>query len=269
MELHSVIFAFAITLFAGLATGIGSAIAFVAHRMSRSAISFALGLSAGVMLYVSFVELFRESQEVLSELYGDKLGVTVATLSLFAGIAVIWVIDFVIPDYENPHEIRDENASSKGAELDPQKAKRLGLMAAVAIAIHNFPEGISTFVTAIESPSLGVAIGIAIALHNIPEGIAVSIPIYQSTGSRAKAFWYSFLSGLSEPLGAMLAYFVLAPYIDDNLMGIILAAVSGVMIYVSIDELLPAARGYGKHHASIFGVIVGMAIMAATLIVMV
>ncbi|MFR9651466.1 MAG: zinc transporter ZupT [Rikenellaceae bacterium] len=266
MESQTIIFAFAITLFAGLATGIGSAIAFVAHRMSRSAISFALGLSAGVMIYISFVELFAEAQSILSTQYDEKIGVGLATLSLFGGIALIWIIDFIIPEYENPHEIRE--VSNKSIETNPKGAKRLGLMTALAIAIHNFPEGVSTFVTAIESPSLGVAIGFAIALHNIPEGIAVSVPIYQATGSRTKAFWYSFLSGLSEPIGAVITYFVLAPYINEHLMGIILASVAGVMIYVSIDELLPAARSYGKHHASIFGVIVGMGIMALTLIYM-
>lgn len=266
METGSILFAFAVTLFAGLATGIGSAIAFVAHRMSRSAISFALGLSAGVMLYVSFVELFVQSQDILSTIYEGKMGVAIATISLFAGIAIIWIIDFLIPDHENPHEIKEEDLESQ--EATPRGgAKKMGIMAAIAIAIHNFPEGISTFITSVESPSLGLAIGAAIALHNIPEGIAVSIPIYQSTGSKVRAFWYSFLSGLSEPLGAVIAYFILAPYLDDFMMGVILAAVSGIMIYVSIDELLPAARSYGKHHASIIGVIVGMAVMAITLVV--
>ena len=275
MEQQNIILAFAITLFAGLATGIGSTIAFIAHKMGRSAISFALGLSAGVMLYVSFVELFVQSQNILTEVYGNKIGGSIATVALFAGIAIIWIIDFIIPDYENPHEIRDvipESNSTKPKNVETQEAnsrkiKRVGLMTAVAIAVHNFPEGISTFITAIESPSLGIAIGLAIALHNIPEGIAVSIPIYQSTGNRVKAFWYSFLSGLSEPLGAVISYFILAPYINDSLMGIILAVVSGIMIYVSIDELLPAARSYGKHHAAILGVIMGMAIMAITLLV--
>lgn len=257
-------FAFLLTLFAGLSTGIGSAIAYVAYKMNKVVISFMLGLSAGVMIYVSFVELFAESQNILSEQLGEQLGVTYATLSLFGGIALIWIIDFLVPEYENPHEIRQVGQDQN----TPQKMRRLGIMAAVAIAIHNFPEGVSTFVTAMESPSLGLAIAVAIALHNIPEGIAVSIPIYQSTGNRRKAFWYSLLSGLAEPFGAVCAYLLLMPYLNDTLLAVILAAVSGIMIYVSIDELLPAARGYGKHHASIFGFIVGMAVMALTLIVM-
>ncbi|MFI3327538.1 MAG: zinc transporter ZupT [Rikenellaceae bacterium] len=264
MEPRNIILALAITLFAGLATGIGSAIAFVAHRMSRSAISFALGLSAGVMLYISFVELFVEAQEVLCEAYGGQVGNIAATISLFAGIALIWLIDLLVPDYENPHELHKVSPNKVGISSH----KRIGVMTALAIAIHNFPEGISTFITAIESPSLGLAIGVAIALHNIPEGIAVSVPIYQATGSRKKAFWYSFLSGLSEPLGAIIAYLFLAPYLNGTLMGVILAAVAGVMIYVAIDELLPSSRSYGKHNAAMCGVVIGMVIMAATLLFM-
>ncbi len=265
---QNILFAFVITHIAGLATGIGSAIAIVAHKMSRSVKSFTLGLSGGVMLYISFIELYAKSAESLCIIYGDRFGDVIATLSLFAGIAIIWIIDFIIPDYENPHEIRkvEDIQQIESNCCNIANHKRIGLMTAAAIAVHNFPEGISTFITAVESPSLGFAIGFAIALHNIPEGIAVSVPIYQATGSRAKAFWYSFLSGLSEPLGAIIAYFVLAPYLNESLMGITLACAAGVMIYVSIDELLPAARSYGKHHASIFGVIVGMAIMATTLL---
>ncbi len=258
MESDNIIYAFAVTLLAGLSTGIGSAIAYVAHKMNRTIISLLLGISAGVMIYVSFVEIFAHAQEILSDIAGAKLGAIYATLALFGGVAVIWIIDLLVPEHENPHEIHSEQS--------PQKMRRLGVMAAIAIAIHNFPEGISTFVTALESPSLGLAIAIAISLHNIPEGIAVSIPIYQSTGSRSKAFWLSLASGLAEPLGALLAYLILMPYITPTLMAITLASVAGVMIYVSIDELLPAARSYGKHHASIMGFIIGMALMAITII---
>lgn len=262
METNNLLFAFTLTLFAGLSTGIGSAIAYMAHRLNRKAISLLLGLSAGVMIYVSFVELFAEAQHILSEELNPKTGAIYATLALFGGIALIWIIDFLVPEYENPHELKNTKANPNS------KMRRIGIMTALAIAIHNFPEGISTFVTAMESPSLGLAIAIAIALHNIPEGIAVSIPILQATGSRRKAFWYSFLSGLAEPLGALLAYWILMPYLNEILMAIILAAVAGIMIYVSIDELLPAAREYGEHHASIIGVILGMGLMALTLIVM-
>ncbi len=267
MNTENLLFAFGLTLFAGLATGVGSLIAYIAHKMNRWVISFCLGLSAGVMLYVSFVEIFPHASELLSAIMGDMKGSIHATVALFGGMALIGVIDFLVPSHENPHEIRTTESVNKIGH-NQQQLKRMGIMTAVAIAIHNFPEGISTFVTALESPTLGLAIAVAIALHNIPEGIAVSIPIYYSTGSRKKAFWYSMLSGLAEPLGAFLTYLFLMPYINEQVMSYILAGVAGIMIYVSIDELLPAAREYGKAHASILGVVVGMMIMAVTLIVL-
>ena len=145
---------------------------------------------------------------------------------------------------------------------------RMGVMTALAIGIHNFPEGIATFTAAAENLTLGVAIAVAIAIHNIPEGIAVSIPIYYATGDRGKAFRLSLLSGLAEPVGALLAYLVLMPLMSPTLMGCILAAVAGIMVYISIDELLPAAREYGEAHIAIYGVVAGMALMALSLIML-
>ena len=265
MEFDNIGYAFILTLLAGLATGIGSLIAYSARKTNLSFLSFSLGLSVGVMIYISFMELLPSAESLLIESYGSKLGQTYNVIGLFAGIVLIAIIDFLVPSYENPHEPRNLQDKSVVNEM---KIKRLGVMAALAIAIHNFPEGISTFVTVLESPSLGLAIAIAIALHNIPEGIAISIPIFYSTGSRQKAFWFSLLSGLAEPLGALLAYLFLMPFITEQFMGIMLAMVAGIMIYVSIDELLPAAREYGKHHYSIIGVVVGMAIMAISLIML-
>lgn len=143
---------------------------------------------------------------------------------------------------------------------------RMGVMTALAIGIHNFPEGIATFTAAMKNPALGVAIAVAIAIHNIPEGIAVSIPIYYATGDRKKAFYLSLLSGLAEPVGALLAYLVLMPFMSPVVMGCVFASVAGIMVFISLDELLPAAREYGEHHVSIYGLVAGMAIMAVSLI---
>ncbi|MFA6807324.1 MAG: zinc transporter ZupT, partial [Bacteroidales bacterium] len=148
------------------------------------------------------------------------------------------------------------------------KLMRVGLMTAIVIAIHNFPEGIATFISAMESPQLGIAIAVAIAIHNIPEGIAVSIPIYQATGNKKKAFWFSFLTGLAEPIGAIIAYLILMPFLSHTLLACIFALVAGIMVFISLDELLPAAREYGEHHISIYGLISGMAIMAISLILL-
>ncbi len=267
MEQHNLIYALVLTLAAGLATGIGSLIALVARRTNKSLLAFSLGLSAGVMIYVSFVELFAHAQESLAHNFGEQMGVLYAVLALFGGIALIAIIDLIIPSAENPHEARcveDIDSPQKNKSL-----KRMGIMTAVAIAIHNFPEGIATFATAYEDSSLGLAIAAAVAIHNIPEGIAVSIPIYYATASRRKAFWYSLLSGLAEPLGGLLAFLVLMPLISESMMGVVLAAVAGIMIYISVDELLPAAREYGKPHTSLIGFIAGMAVMALSLIALI
>ncbi len=267
LESQHLIQALTLTLFAGLATGIGSLIALVARRTNRALLAFSLGLSAGVMIYVSFVELFAEAQHSLSELFGDKLGVLYTVVAFFGGVVLIALIDMLIPSAENPHQPRGVEAIEHPT-ASAHKLKRMGLLTALAIAIHNFPEGIATFATAYEDPALGLAIAIAVAIHNIPEGIAVSVPIYYATGSRRKAFWYSLLSGLAEPLGGVLAYLVLRPYLSESLMGVVLAAVAGIMVYISVDELLPAAREYGREHLSIVGFIVGMMIMASSLILL-
>ncbi len=253
-----------LTLGAGLATGIGSAIAFFAKRTNKRLLSFSLGLSGGVMIYVSFVELFHEAEVALSSAWGDKTGTVLTVVSFFAGILIIGLIDALVPSFENPHEAhRVEEMNAPHPAL-----MRMGVLTALAIAIHNFPEGIATFASAVDNTALGVAIAVAIAIHNIPEGIAVSIPIYYATGNRKKAFFYSLLSGLAEPVGALLAYFMLMPFMTETLMGCILSGVAGIMVFISIDELLPAAREYGEAHLSIFGVVTGMAVMALSLILL-
>lgn len=257
---------FLLTLFAGLSTGIGSAIAFFAKTTSKKFLSFSLGLSAGVMIYISFVEMLGDSQQILMANFNGKLGQLYSVLCFFGGMLIVALIDKLVPSFENPHEIRTvENMNAKPTSV---KLMRMGVLTALAIAIHNFPEGIATFISAMEDPTLGIAIAAAIAIHNIPEGIAVSVPIYYATNSRKKAFLLSFSSGLAEPLGAVLAYLLLMPIINPVLMGCIFSAVAGIMVFISFDELLPAAREYGEHHISIYGLISGMVIMAISLIIL-
>lgn len=269
---ENILFAFMLTLFAGLATGIGSCIAFFTKRTNKKFFSFALGLSAGVMIYVSFVEMLFGAHSTLSELYGETHGGVYATLAFFGGIVLVGVIDKLVPSIDNPHELShisdiEHSKPRKNPDVN-SKLARVGILSALAITIHNFPEGIASFMVAVESPELGVAIAIAIAIHNIPEGIVVSVPIYYATGSRKKAFFYSFLSGLAEPLGAIVAYLTLAPYMSPTLLAIIFAAVAGIMVFISLDELLPAAHEYGEHHTSIYGIVIGMLIMAGSLLVL-
>lgn len=266
-DAKTVLFAFGLTLFAGLATGIGSALAFFAQRTNTRFLSMALGFSAGVMIYVSMVEIFFKAKGALCEEWGDRWGYWATTLGFFAGIAAIALIDTLVPSYENPHEIHEAKEMTQPEKsLEFNKLHRMGLFTALAIAIHNFPEGLATFAGALKDPHLGIAIAVAIAIHNIPEGIAVSVPIYYATGSRRKAFTYSFLSGLSEPVGALIGFFLLWHYMNNITFGLLFAGVAGIMVYISLDELLPSAEKYGQHHLCIYGLISGMAVMAISLL---
>jgi zinc transporter, ZIP family len=290
--------AFGLTLFAGLATGIGSAIAFLANRTNYRFLSVATGFSAGVMLYVSFVEIFAKGTDALVARFGSPLGHWANAASFFGGMLLIGLIDNAIPAAENPHETHAESEirplhdrSGVIPAQPPTKAcpehglhdhaahgkrlLRMGMFTALAITVHNFPEGLVTFLAALQDPGLGVAIAVAIALHNIPEGISVSVPIYYATGNRRKAFLYSLLSGLAEPVGAGIAYLGLCLFaggsngvLPPEFMGALFGGVAGIMVYISLDELLPTSRAYGKGHDSLFGLVGGMGVMALSLLIM-
>ncbi|MCL1868779.1 MAG: zinc transporter ZupT [Paludibacter sp.] len=263
-EQRTIWIAFGLTMIAGLATGIGSLIALMFKRTNKNFLCASLGFSAGVMLYVSFMELMPTAKEGLTQIFGEKTGTLYLLFAFFGGIALITLIDFLIPESNNPHELQSVEDMSK-PDADQKSLHRTGIVVALSLAIHNFPEGIATFTSALSGLSVAIPITIAIAIHNIPEGIAVSVPIYHATGNKRKAFWLSFLSGLAEPLGALIAYFLLMQFWSPAVNGIVLAAVAGIMVYISLDELLPTAEKYGKHHISISGLIAGMFIMALSL----
>lgn len=270
IPLENILFAFGLTVFAGLATGIGSAIAFFAKRTNTKFLAMALGFSAGVMIYVSFVEIFFKAKDRLIVELGYKGGTWATVGAFFGGVFFIALIDKLIPNFENPHEVHMVEEMKKDEikkpEHDYKHLHRMGVFTALAIAIHNFPEGLATFASALKSPSLGIPIAVAIAIHNIPEGIAVSVPIYYATGSKKKAFVYSFLSGVSEPLGAAIGFGLLYAIFNDVIFGILFASVAGIMVFISIDELLPSAQRYGEHHLSIYGLVAGMMVMALSLL---
>ena len=262
--MNNIVIAFLLTLVAGLATGIGSCIAFFAKKTNTKFLAISLGFSAGVMIYVSMVEILTDARLRLSAIYGEKDGVLFTIIAFFAGMLLIGVIDKLIPSETNPHEVKgvDQLVEKK---REQEKLLRTGLFTALAIAIRNFPEGIATFIAALQEPKLAIPIVVAIAIHNIPEGIAVSVPVYYGTGSKKKAFLYSFASGLSEPIGALVGYLILMPIMNEAIYGILFAAIAGIMVFISVDELLPSAREYGEHHLSIYGLIGGMALMAISL----
>ncbi|HPV88607.1 MAG TPA: zinc transporter ZupT [Bacteroidales bacterium] len=258
---------FLLSLLAGLATLIGFFITFIAKKTNRKLLSFSLGLSAGVMIYVAFVEIFVESRSILAKNLGERQGLLLTVIFFFIGMAIIALIDRFVPSCGNPHEAYSVEELDEGVTcMKKPGLMKMGIMTAIAIAVHNFPEGIATFMAALENPTLGIAIATAIAIHNIPEGIAISIPIYYATGSRKKAFGITLLSGLAEPLGALLTYLILMPFFTPVVMGCLFAVVAGIMVFISIDELLPGAHKYGEHHVAIYGLISGMAVMALSLI---
>lgn len=268
MDMDGVLFAFLLTLVAGLSTGIGSLLAFMMKRTNTRFLTVALGFSAGVMIYVSFMEIMVQAKISLVEHFGEATGTWVSVLAFFGGMAVIAVIDKLVPSDENPHEFKNIKELDSDVSSHDHRLHRTGMFTALAIGIHNFPEGMATFIAAIAEPGLGIAIAVAIAIHNIPEGIAVSAPIYYATGDRKKAFIYSFASGLAEPIGAIVGYLILMPFMSQAVFGSLFAGVAGIMVYISLDELLPAAEEYGEHHLCIYGAVSGMGVMALSLLLL-
>ncbi|MGI6546149.1 MAG: zinc transporter ZupT [Fastidiosipilaceae bacterium] len=272
--MSAVAYALLMTTIAGLSTGIGGFISLFSKRDNTKFLTASLGFSAGVMIYVSFVNLFVDSQELLVAALGERSGMWAAIASLFGGMIFIGVIDRLIPSEHNPHEIQkpggcaDEIELSHTVKATNGPMMRTALFTALAIGIHNFPEGIATFIASVSEPTMALPITVAIALHNIPEGIAVAVPIFYATGSRKKAFWYSLLSGLAEPIGGLVGYLVLMPFLNDVLFGVVFGAVAGIMIYISLDELLPSAEEYGHHHLVIGGLVLGMAVMAVSMVLL-
>lgn len=265
---QDVAFAFLLTALAGLSTGVGSAIALIARHTNKKLLCLSLGFSAGVMIYVSMIELLGAARDSLTAELGISAGGWATIIAFFGGMLIVALIDRLVPSYENPHELHMlEELSDEARESDP-RLLRMGVLSAIAIAVHNFPEGMATFAAALKDPALGISIAVAIAIHNIPEGIAVSVPIFYATGNRKKAFTWSFLSGLAEPAGAVIGYLLLAPFLSETVFGVLFASVAGIMVFISFDELLPAAEEYGEHHIALYGLLAGMAIMAISLVVL-
>jgi len=255
---ENIVPAMVLTILAGLSTGIGSAIAYRLRKPKIVYLSFSLGLSAGVMISVSFMDLLPGALLSVGKFW--------AITAFFLGVAVIGLIDMLTPGAKNPHNYRGLDAPTDAPQNND--LMRTGIMTALAIGIHNLPEGMVTFASALSDVRLGLFIAIAIALHNIPEGIAVSVPIFYATLKKNKAFFWSFLSGISEPVGAAIGYLILLPFLTPAVLAATLAFVAGVMIYISLDELLPMAHRYGYGHVVIWGVVLGMLIMAISLVLL-
>ena len=286
MDSSRILFAFGLTLFAGLATGIGGLIAFFAKRTKTTFLAFSLGFSAGVMVFISFTEILTEAGNLMRQNYSTDTAAWLTFLTFVAGIGLSAAIDKILPSEGNPHELkrveqmnpdtrdparteckgRKEHSGVHGPR--DRKLMRIGTFTAIAIGVHNFPEGIATFMSSMSDVAVGVSIAVAVAIHNIPEGIAVSVPVFYATGSKRKALLWSVLSGFSEPIGAIAGYFILTLFSTDVSLGYVFGMVAGIMVYISFDELLPAAHKYGKHHIAIYGLISGMVVIGLSLILL-
>lgn len=270
----NVSFALLLALLAGLSTVIGSTIARFMRRPKDWQLSLILGFSAGVMVYISFAELLHVAIE--------RVGFVSANLGFFIGLAFIAIVDILVPHEYKQERVGNPRLSSvspdqttQGTDVQPvaslavqrqSNLRRAGTLIALGIAIHNFPEGLAVFSSAVTGDrAFGILVAIAIALHNIPEGISVSVPILEATGNRRRAFVYSFLAGLAEPVGAIIGYGVLFPFLTPTLVYSLLAFSAGIMVYISLDEILPTAQQYGKQHFVILGVLAGMAVMAISI----
>lgn len=255
-----------LSLLAGLCTGIGAAVALFLKRTDTRLLTFCLGASAGVMVYISFMELMPSATRLLE---GDSAAKWITGSAFFGGMAIACLIDRLIPEDENPHEVREaaelDTVQRTGQFAGHAGVRRSALLFTIAIAVHNFPEGMATVASAFDNTGIAASVALAVAIHNIPEGIAVAVPLLYGTGSRKKAFWFGLLSGLTEPLGALVCLLVLLPFLSSALLAVLFAVVAGIMVYISFDELLPMAERWGHHHLSIYGVTAGMLIMALVL----
>ncbi len=255
-----------LSLLAGLSTGIGAAVALFMKQTDTKMLTFALGSSAGVMVYISFMELMPTAADLLKDHSAAKWIIMAA---FFGGMLMAALIDRLIPEDENPHEVRDlaelQHIRHTGQFAGRERVRRSAFLFAAAIAIHNFPEGIATVAAAFDNIEIAASVALAVAIHNVPEGIAVAVPLLYGTGQRGKAFRMATLTGLAEPLGALVCMLILLPFLSPVLLSILFAGVAGIMVYISFDELLPMAERWGHHHISIYGVTAGMLIMALVL----
>ncbi|PID33232.1 zinc transporter ZupT [Candidatus Saccharibacteria bacterium] len=264
------VLALVLATLAGLATSIGGLMATHKKVRERKWLAVSLAFAAGAMLMVSFAEMLPVGVESLAATMDHRTAQIWAYVAFFGGVALVLIIDRLLPKSLNPSEVEGrEDKLSKSEKVNNRRLIRSGLLVALVLALHNFPEGMSTFIATYQDPALGLTLAFAIAIHNIPEGIAVAAPIYAATKSRKKAFWWSTISGLTEPLGALVALALISTVLPESLFGILYGLVAGMMVFVAIDEMLPAARRYMTNtHQIVYGTIAGMVIVSLSLVML-
>ncbi len=251
---HQHIIAFVLTLFAGLATIVGGSVSFFVKRSNLKMLATGLGFSAGVMIYMSLTEILKESKEYTAQYFNTTAG-WITFAGFFTGIIIAGLIDYFLPAHfgdelidKDPHNISEED----------EKIKKAGLLTAIAISLHRFPEGLTMFLVASTNVKLGIPLAIAIAIHNLPEGIAIGLPMYHATGKKRYAMLFSAIAGISGPIGALIGYGIIQIFMPQMAIGILFAIVAGIMVYISLDTLLPTAREYGDNHDVMAGILAGM-----------
>lgn len=258
----AVLIALAVTLAAGLATALGSLLVIFARSPNPRLLAFGLAFAGGAMVYVSLTEIFTKSVTSFTLAYDPRLGFTFATFAFLAGVLLIMAIDMLVP---NPHDTLAADDPML-REHNREYIRRVGLMTALAITVHNFPEGLATFFATLANPAVGLPLAFAIAIHNIPEGIAIAVPVYYATHNKTYAFGASLLSGLAEPVGALIGFALLSQYLNEAVFGAVFGLIAGVMVFLAIDELLPAAKRYAQGHETVYGLVSGMGVLALSLV---
>jgi len=258
MDLSKVLLSFGLTFIVGASTALGSLFSFFVKETNKKILAIAFGFAAGIMIYASFMSILPEGIELIDEYTGKDIGHIMGMIGFFGGILIIALIEKLVHSLGGDHHVHDD--------LHQGHSTNIGLASAIGIAIHNLPEGLALFTAGLKDIKVALPIGIAILIHNIPLGIAISVPMYYSTKSRAKTFIYTLLVGLCQPLGAIIGYLIFSNSLNDILFGILFSIIAGIMIFVSIDELLPTAQEYDNHHTPVYGAIAGMFIMALSLL---
>lgn len=259
---HNYLVAFLITALAGMATVLGGGLTFFIKKDNLHALSVGLGFSAGVMIFIALYAIMQESKDFL-QISFPQMAQLATFLSFFTGIAVASLVDFFLPAHIGTSLMQPDYRDKPPA--DP-KVQRAGILTAMAISIHRFPEGLATFLVASSDLKLGIPFAIAIAIHNLPEGIAIALPVYHSTGKKRIAIFYSFIAALAGPIGALIGLVFAQVLFSQTVIGIMFGAVAGIMVYISLDTLLPLAREYGDNHHVMLGIISGMAFISLSLL---
>lgn len=238
--------AFLLTTLAGLSTMLGTIPIFIKIKNEGKVIAASLAFAAGVMICVSITDLIPEAIEMLKNYYSGFLTVFLTFVFLMIGMITSCFIDKALPT---------------ATVVNHASLYKVGIISMLAIILHNLPEGIATFISTTKDTSLGISLALAIALHNIPEGISISVPIYYSTQSKFKSILYTFISAMSEPLGAIITYLFLYSFINNIVLGLLFAFIAGIMIQISLTELLPTSTDYSYPKITRIWFIIGVIFM--------